>query len=122
MAENYSLLRDSIKFDPTEFCTSCIARVAVGCRSVRDNPWFVGAVANCGPEHPALGDLGPDDPADIYLRYDWVEKGFSGSFRHELSGYARVSTTEGHQVLDRQRVLEGVKAARARGRKGGRAS
>ena len=22
MAENYSLLRDSIKFDPTEFCTS----------------------------------------------------------------------------------------------------
>ena len=43
-----------------------------------------------------------------------------------LVGYARVSTPEGRQVLDRQldalnaAGCEGVKAARARGRKGGR--
>ena len=47
-------------------------------------------------------DFGPDNPVSIYLREDAGLGGVVGTTRAmSLAGYARVSTAEGRQVLDR---------------------
>ena len=57
------------------------------------------------PQHLFPREMSPDNPGIIFLRYDSRVAGFSGPRAHHtasLMGYARVSTAEGRQVLDRQ--------------------
>ena len=50
-------------------------------RTVPDNPVFVGNRREPVYKPAVLGDFVPDNPAIIYLRYDWSERGFSGAAR-----------------------------------------
>ena len=76
-----------------------------GRERVRDNHVFVVTSPRYVPQHPFPREMSPDNPGIIFLRYDSRGVGFSGPRAHHtasLIGYARVSTAEGRQVLDRQ--------------------